>query len=279
MSKSTDIAPDAIMVTMTTPPAAPKPLDSNERNQLFELETIISTGWKGFIKVAKALAKIRDLRLYRSEFGSFEEYCDLKWDYSKQHVYRLIACAPIAESNPQVTSLNQARALAKVPATERAEVIEAASAKAQVEGRPMTAKDITAAAKPIAMNPPPPGITLVDARKVPQQGSTIPADGTKPAQVIHCVMAPVKKPKETINILTYEPVRSVAIKYQLVEKSNIDLQNWYSRASKPNRAEFLLSILTNYDIEVQDKAEFQKVVNSWLEHRVTEAPKSTNVTE
>lgn len=63
-------------------------------------------------------------RLYRADFPTFEDYCKSKWGWTKQHAYRLIECAPIAKSNPQVTSINQARELAKAPPEYRAEVSE-----------------------------------------------------------------------------------------------------------------------------------------------------------
>jgi hypothetical protein len=79
--------------------------------------------------------------LYRSDFETFEHYCQKKWNWTKQHVYRLIECAPIAKSNTRVTSIRQAVELAKIPEEKRVEVIQRASETGKV-----TAKTIHEAA-------------------------------------------------------------------------------------------------------------------------------------
>ena len=136
-------------------PASPvklEPISLDESTRLIELEKVIETGQQSFIEVGNALGEIRDAGLYRSDYTSFDEYCQKKWSFTKQHAYRLIQCAPVAESNLQVTSLNQARELVKVPKEKRATVIKVAAAQAQSEGRKLAAKDIVQAAVP----PPPP---------------------------------------------------------------------------------------------------------------------------
>ena len=120
----------------------------DESTRLIELEKIIAAGQHTFIEVGIALAEIRDSRLYKSDHKTFEEYCIRKWGWTKQHCYRLIECAPIAKSNPQVTSINQARELAKVPKAKRESVIKTAVAKSKSAGRKMTSKDIRTAASP-----------------------------------------------------------------------------------------------------------------------------------
>ena len=140
----------------------------DESKRLIELETVIKAEQEAFIAVGNALAEIRDSRLYRSDYHSFEAYCKEKWSFTKQHAYRLIKCAPIAESNLQVTSLNQARELAKVPAAKRQAVVKAATAKAKSAGRSVTARDITEAAQPadtavvVAAVPPAPVSVMVE---------------------------------------------------------------------------------------------------------------------
>lgn len=132
-------------------PASPvklEPISLSESTRLIELEKVIETGQQTFIDVGNALGEIRDAGLYRSDYTSFDEYCHKKWGFTKQHAYRLIQCAPVAESNPQVTSLNQARELVKVAQEKRATVIKVAAAQAQAEGRKLAAKDIVRAVVP-----------------------------------------------------------------------------------------------------------------------------------
>jgi hypothetical protein len=141
------------MKTIITTTAAPTPMPTPslepislvESQRLIELEKVIETGRQRFIEVGNALAEIRDARLYRVDFTSFEAYCQEKWGFTKQHAYRLIKAAPIAKRNLQVTSLNQASELAKVAAPERAAVLQAAAVKAKTDGRKLTAKDIAGA--------------------------------------------------------------------------------------------------------------------------------------
>jgi hypothetical protein len=97
----------------------------SESKLLDSLEKTIERGKQTFIEVGMALTQIRDQRLYRSSHKTFEDYCREKWGWSKQHAYRLIECAPVAQSNPQVTSLNQARELARVGREKRVEVLKA----------------------------------------------------------------------------------------------------------------------------------------------------------
>lgn len=115
-----------------------------EAESLAECEALIERGMKTFVQVGEALAAIRDARLYRESHDSFESYCRERWGWSKQHAYRLIECAPMAKSNPQVTSINQARELSKVAPERRQEVIERAT---EATGGKLTAKAITEAAQ------------------------------------------------------------------------------------------------------------------------------------
>jgi hypothetical protein len=61
-----------------------------------------------------ALAEIRDSRLYREEFETFEDYCKERWDMSKMHAYRLIGSSEVNDalkSNQLVTlPANEAQA-------------------------------------------------------------------------------------------------------------------------------------------------------------------------
>jgi hypothetical protein len=165
-----------------------------ESQRLEELEKTIARGQKTFVEVGLALAEIRDSRLYKREYSSFQEYCHKKWGWTKQHAYRLIEAAPVAKSNLQVTSLNQARELAKVEPAQRAGVVQAIVD----EGKPVTAAEIrrhlppppmqpraanrtegkmagcAAGKMPAATPPPPPPSQVVDATGWPIPTQLIP---------------------------------------------------------------------------------------------------------
>jgi hypothetical protein len=103
-----------------------------ESKRLITLEQTIEAGRKTFVEVGLALAEIRDSRLYRDEFNSFEEYCKNKWGFKKSYAYQLIESANVAESVSAIADIkteSQARELAKVSADKRAEVLERAGDK------------------------------------------------------------------------------------------------------------------------------------------------------
>jgi hypothetical protein len=70
-------------------------LSTAERTDLALCEATIERGWAAFVQVGKALATIRDRRLYREQSRTFEEYCREKWQYAKSHAYRLIGAAEV----------------------------------------------------------------------------------------------------------------------------------------------------------------------------------------
>jgi hypothetical protein len=64
-------------------------LDKKEKSELEKLEKKISNGIESFLLIGEALAEISDKRLYRI-FGSFEDYCEQRWDIHRQTGYKLI---------------------------------------------------------------------------------------------------------------------------------------------------------------------------------------------
>ena len=55
-----------------------------EKTRFNELETVIKENFTGFVAVGNALAEIRDSKLYRQEYKSFEDYCQNIWDVHSQ---------------------------------------------------------------------------------------------------------------------------------------------------------------------------------------------------
>ena len=79
-----------------------------ETNPLVELEETIARGKKRLVEMGWALGIVRDLRLYKREYGSFDKYCRAKWGCGRQRAYRLIKAAAAGKSNTRVTPFNQA---------------------------------------------------------------------------------------------------------------------------------------------------------------------------
>lgn len=119
-----------------------------EHAALATCEDTIQSTQKSFVACGKALAEIRDDRLYRAEHKTFEAYCQAKWGWTSRRAYMMIEGAEAVKTLPSemrtiVRNEGQARALASVPAADRPDVLKAASAAG-----PVTAKAITEAAKP-----------------------------------------------------------------------------------------------------------------------------------
>jgi hypothetical protein len=111
--------------------------------RLFELEKIITSGQKTFIAVGLALMEIKDGKLYKDKFSSFEEYCQSRWGWGRHRALQLIESAEIANELPKtvlrkLNNSEQALALKNVPKEERIEVIE----KASENGKSLTAESI-----------------------------------------------------------------------------------------------------------------------------------------
>jgi hypothetical protein len=71
-------------------------LTTTERRDLETLEHVVQRGLATFIEVGRALAEIRDRRLYRQTHGTFEEYCHEKWLLSRTRAYQMIDAATVS---------------------------------------------------------------------------------------------------------------------------------------------------------------------------------------
>ena len=63
-------------------------LNIDERNELERCEVVIKQGLDTFVEVGQALLTIRDKRLYRASFRTFEEYCGERWGMSKPYSHQ-----------------------------------------------------------------------------------------------------------------------------------------------------------------------------------------------
>lgn len=69
-----------------------------ELTRLGELEQVVETGLTMFVKVGNALLEIRDSRLYRQQFATFEAYCKERWRLKERHAYKLMDAASVVEN-------------------------------------------------------------------------------------------------------------------------------------------------------------------------------------
>lgn len=68
------------------------------QEELDNTEVIIEKGKQTFIEVGNALREIRDSKGYRLKYGTFEEYCKQRWNFSVQHGRRLINSSDTANT-------------------------------------------------------------------------------------------------------------------------------------------------------------------------------------
>jgi len=112
-------------------------LSADERKAKLRCDEAISYGKAQFVRVGLALAEYRDRRLYREQFGTFEDYCQKVHNWTRDRVYKLIESAKIKAALPSnvenfIQSPGQASVLAKVPEAKRAQVLAIASGKARI---------------------------------------------------------------------------------------------------------------------------------------------------
>lgn len=102
-------------------------LTTVEANELETLESTIAAGLETFMEVGGALSRIREAKLYRAQFGTFEDYCQERWGMTRQSANRMIAAAktvgnlePIGSILPATES--QARPLTRLEPEQQAAV-------------------------------------------------------------------------------------------------------------------------------------------------------------
>lgn len=151
-----------------------RPLTRSEESRLVDLESTIEDGLDTFVEVGSALAAIRDARLYRGEFGTFEEYCAKRWEISRSRAHRLIDAAAIAKNllptGNAPESERQVRPLVALPPAEQPAAWQRAEEIAEAEGTPIRTRHVEQAVqerKPRApkynTEKPPPADTLVES--------------------------------------------------------------------------------------------------------------------
>jgi polyhydroxyalkanoate synthesis regulator phasin len=117
-------------------------LSTDESMELERCETIIERGLRTFFEVGTALLRIRELRLYRAEYATFEDYCQERWEMGRRYVNQIIAASQVRENlgamAPKQLPENerQARPLARLePEGQRAawqQVLDSAAAEGRI---------------------------------------------------------------------------------------------------------------------------------------------------
>lgn len=130
-------------------PSVSRSIAKGSRYEVLKQE--IRGWWEDRFKVGEYLKEIRDGKLYKEEYTTFEEFSEAEFEIKRSYAHRLIEAADVKESvktlpiGNKLTHESQARALAPVPVEKREEVLTKTS-----ERGPVTARTITETAKQIA---------------------------------------------------------------------------------------------------------------------------------
>jgi len=94
-------------------------LTTGERKTLDQCEAIIARGLRTFIEVGTALMAIRNSRLYRERYSTFEIYLQARWpELSSRRAYQLMEAATVVQNvnhgSQMPTSERHVRPLAKL---------------------------------------------------------------------------------------------------------------------------------------------------------------------
>lgn len=93
-------------------------LTITEQNELERCEVAIKQGLETFLEVGQALMTIRDKRLYRLQFRTFEDYCRERWGMSRIHAHRMIEASEVVSNVLPIGNIprteSQARPLTKL---------------------------------------------------------------------------------------------------------------------------------------------------------------------
>ena len=117
-------------------------LTSSESAQLARCEAVVESGLRTFVDVGEALMEIRDRRLWRDGFDSFEDYCRERWGFSRKYAHLIVAEAEVNQLVDHPIRQSTARELVPLknePEKLREAWVEA-NDRAEQNGRKVTAE-------------------------------------------------------------------------------------------------------------------------------------------
>ena len=115
--------------------------------RLIHLENVIERGLQTFMDVGSALLEIRDKKLYKPNYKTFELYCRERWKMSQPRAYQLMDAAKVTQNLSTNVELSpnresQVRPLAKLKPKQQRKVWKAAVQSAN--GEQPTARQVEA---------------------------------------------------------------------------------------------------------------------------------------
>ena len=168
-------------------------LNIEERNELERCEVVIKQGLQTFVEVGQALMLIRDKRLYRAEFGTFEAYCNEKWQLKRRHIYRLIDSSQVVQNVSSRTQMPPQTEYHARPLTKLEPELQAEAWQKTVEqhGENITQKKVEEVVKEFV----PINNELKQAKKEPMFAASSPEELLKKAKEVAKERAAEKRQK------------------------------------------------------------------------------------
>ncbi len=92
-----------------SPEEGQKPITKEEQDELSDLESTIAKNLFSFYEAGRALLRIRDGRLYRAQYHSFDAYCRQRWEMGRAYAYRLIESASVIKNLSPMGDIDPSR--------------------------------------------------------------------------------------------------------------------------------------------------------------------------
>lgn len=99
--------PTPFTIVARNPHASPEILSAEEKSDFQRLDEIVFRAVKSLLGAAVALEDIRDRRLYRADFQTFEAYCQQRFNITHQYANRLIAADRVRRKMETIVSKKQ----------------------------------------------------------------------------------------------------------------------------------------------------------------------------
>jgi hypothetical protein len=96
-------------MTSSTPQISSVELSRQDRTRLSALEDVIATARRWQAEEAMALREIRDRRLYRQQYETFEAYAEERWGLDRSYLYRACQWAEVIENLLPIGDIPPAR--------------------------------------------------------------------------------------------------------------------------------------------------------------------------
>jgi hypothetical protein len=202
-----------------------------ERDSLRMCEAIIERGLRSFCEVAAALLMIRDERLYRAAYGTFDEYCRKRWNWGRNYVDKQIQAAEVVnhlstqvltpQTEKQVRPLAalspQDRSVAWGQAVEESDGGQPTAAK--VDEVAKTVKQVEALRKKLGAN----ALDPVSLRELQEVRRRIIANSDRMTLLFRCV--------EAIETLSRPPMNMQDLARKILDMDTPD-RDWRGHASR-----------------------------------------------